>query len=268
MTIYDCSLFKDELDMLELRLQELYPVVDKFVIVEADHSFLHRPKPYYFLENIQRFAPYLDKIIRVEFCDQIPNSLASMEGVHYTGYEAPQRNAIMRGLVGSADDDIATICDADEILSRETIQKLRQGVGGKVRFHTQMHYYSLNHLVSGKWYLTTAAPIGLLRRSSPTKVRHEIEPGESIWPDSGWHFSFFGSNQVLRDKLSDYSERRYDRPEFVTDSNLDTCREQGLDFAHRPDALMNVVSEPPSLPETIKSNRDKYKTLGWFKEKS
>ena len=37
--IYDCFTFRDEFDMLEIRLRILDRVVDKFVICEADRTF-------------------------------------------------------------------------------------------------------------------------------------------------------------------------------------------------------------------------------------
>jgi beta-1,4-mannosyl-glycoprotein beta-1,4-N-acetylglucosaminyltransferase len=37
--VFDAILFSNEMDMLEIRLRELYDVVDKFVIVESDHTF-------------------------------------------------------------------------------------------------------------------------------------------------------------------------------------------------------------------------------------
>lgn len=44
MKIYDCSIFRNELDLLEIRLKELYNHVDHFVIVEATHTFQGEPK--------------------------------------------------------------------------------------------------------------------------------------------------------------------------------------------------------------------------------
>ena len=49
--IYDCFTFRDEFDMLEIRLRILDRVVDKFVICEADRTFTNQPKPYNFLAN-------------------------------------------------------------------------------------------------------------------------------------------------------------------------------------------------------------------------
>ncbi|MBW2533223.1 MAG: glycosyl transferase GT17 family protein, partial [Deltaproteobacteria bacterium] len=37
--IYDCFPFFNELDLLKIRLEELRPVVDRFVLVEATRTF-------------------------------------------------------------------------------------------------------------------------------------------------------------------------------------------------------------------------------------
>ena len=42
--IWDCFTFYNELDILEIRLSELDRVVDKFVLVEAEHTFRGNPK--------------------------------------------------------------------------------------------------------------------------------------------------------------------------------------------------------------------------------
>ena len=49
--VYDCFTFFNELDMLEIRLNTLAEVVDKFVLVEMAYTFQRKPKPLYFDEN-------------------------------------------------------------------------------------------------------------------------------------------------------------------------------------------------------------------------
>jgi len=44
MKIYDCFPFRNELDLLDLRLSEIYDHVDHFVIVEATSTFQSAPK--------------------------------------------------------------------------------------------------------------------------------------------------------------------------------------------------------------------------------
>ena len=74
MGIYDCFIFFNELDLLEIRLSELYNYVDYFVIVEANKTFKGKSKPFYFEENKQKYKKYLDKIIHVKVYDMPKSS--------------------------------------------------------------------------------------------------------------------------------------------------------------------------------------------------
>ena len=106
MTVF---LFFNELDLLEIRLNVLNDVVDKFVLVESTQTFNAQPKPLYFEENKERFAKFSDKIIHI-VCDEDftnePNPWV---------IEHKQRLHIARGWKDCQDDDVIMISDADEI---------------------------------------------------------------------------------------------------------------------------------------------------------
>lgn len=63
--IYDCFCFFNEFDVLELRFNLLYDIVDKFVLVEYNKTLTGKEKPYFFEENREKYKKYLDKIIVV-----------------------------------------------------------------------------------------------------------------------------------------------------------------------------------------------------------
>ena len=67
--IVDCFTFFNELDLLELRLEELHESVDYFVLVEASKTQSLLDKPLYFEENKLRYSKFLDKIIHVKVED-------------------------------------------------------------------------------------------------------------------------------------------------------------------------------------------------------
>ena len=67
MKVFDVFLFFNELDLLEVRLNLLYPFVDHFVINEATKTFSGLDKPLYYLENKDRFEKFQDKIIHKYF---------------------------------------------------------------------------------------------------------------------------------------------------------------------------------------------------------
>ncbi len=62
LKVYDCFTFYNEFELLELRLESLNPIVDYFVLVEADKTQRNEDKPFYFLENKDKFSKFLPKI--------------------------------------------------------------------------------------------------------------------------------------------------------------------------------------------------------------
>jgi beta-1,4-mannosyl-glycoprotein beta-1,4-N-acetylglucosaminyltransferase len=64
MKVYDCFTFFNELDLLEIRLNELNDVVDYFVLVESKRSFQNKPKECHYLNNKDRFEKFNHKIIQ------------------------------------------------------------------------------------------------------------------------------------------------------------------------------------------------------------
>ena len=67
MKIYDCFLFFNELDLLEIRLNLLYQHVDYFVIVESEVTFQGQLKDFNFEKNIKRYEKFTDKIFYFKF---------------------------------------------------------------------------------------------------------------------------------------------------------------------------------------------------------
>lgn len=121
--IVDGFTFFNELDLLEIRLKYLYDVVDYFVIVEADKSFNGEIKNMFFKENIQRFSPFMDKIIYVPInmkCFQDEKKIAWKR-------EEYQRNSIINGIVSLnlKETDYVLISDVDEIPDIEILKKIK-----------------------------------------------------------------------------------------------------------------------------------------------
>ena len=113
--IYDCFTFYNELDLLELRLTELYDFVDHFVLVEADTTYTSVPKPFYYEENKQRYARWADKIIHIKVTDMPHSPDAWVNDIF-------QRNQIARGIADAAPEDLIMICDLDEIVRQEAVE--------------------------------------------------------------------------------------------------------------------------------------------------
>lgn len=107
--IYDCFLYYDEDILLEMRLNTLEHVVDRFVIVESRYTFTgkRREKLHFDIEKFDRFR---DKIIYIvndiapRFYQEAFKSNSSVVNAGETDpweNEATARNQIMQGLAGA-----------------------------------------------------------------------------------------------------------------------------------------------------------------------
>lgn len=121
MKIYDCFTFFNELELLELRLETYYDIVDRFVIVEADKTHANLPKPFNFAEHVSDFEKYLPKIHYI-----MDNSVVPYSGAEDWSIENNQRNSIMNGLDDAAPDDLIMISDLDEFPDPATLKKIRE----------------------------------------------------------------------------------------------------------------------------------------------
>ena len=99
MKVYDCFTFFNELDLLEIRLNELDDVVDYFVLVESKRSFQNKPKECLYLDNKNRFKKFNHKIIRLE----IPENLFNENSWHN---EKLSWNYVINGLVAANSLDL------------------------------------------------------------------------------------------------------------------------------------------------------------------
>ena len=129
--VYDCFQFYNEFDVLEIRLAELDPLVDHFVLVEATHTHTGKPKPLHFTENRKRYERYAHKIIHVVI-DDLP-----LDDPSHFARDIHQREAILRGLGGAQPDDRILFSDCDEIPKPHLLRKAL-GVSRPVASHRRI----------------------------------------------------------------------------------------------------------------------------------
>merc|ERR1712139_313348 len=113
-------MFNTELDMLEIRLGELFEVVDLFVLVEATHTLQRQPKALHYELNKLRFAKWASKIVHVKVDNRIDVVLSEKRyaDMKLWSHEEHQRDAI--GTLGFSRLDLASdalllVSDVDEI---------------------------------------------------------------------------------------------------------------------------------------------------------
>lgn len=219
--LYDCFLFYNELELLEIRLNELENIVDKHILVESTITFQHKPKPLFFAENKHLFEKFHHKIIHVIVDDSPTTSTWETEFF--------QRNAIKRGLAECKDDDIVMLCDSDEIPSPFAINIYLNSPGRQLRAFKQLFfYYYFNCLVNGNWPHAKILPFSLLKKYEDLqKVRDE--KAELLFR-GGWHFSYLGGVDRILTKIQSFSHTELNQPLYTNKERIEECMRRGVDF--------------------------------------
>jgi beta-1,4-mannosyl-glycoprotein beta-1,4-N-acetylglucosaminyltransferase len=242
--IVDGFIFFNELDILEIRLEELYPVVDRFVLVESDKTFRGAFKPYYFEENRNRYAKYLDKITHIMLKDT--NKFSDDYKVEPWDREHWQRAQISRGFNGLELDDIVMISDVDEIPRREVVAELDPET--TVRLSCKMYYYGINVFAGGCGALKASRYSSF---TTPGNLRHSDPPVEI--PNAGWHFSYIGDATHISNKLSSFSHWELDIPEVNNLDSINDRMSRGEDIwgqGHK----YEIVEVDGTYPHAIRNN--------------
>ena len=226
--VWSCSTFLNENDILEIRINENWDYVDKFIILEAGQTHTGNPKPFNF--DKERFKKYSSKLIyeTIETCDElIPNIkdldsraqryLSNMQfearaGQHHPDWvrDHQQGNHHVKLLQkhGASPKDLVVITPVDEILSAEAFRQIGdlflnsdeefplpsyESNGLTVRpivgVYMKYFFYKLNLLHSVQC-CAQVSEYSTFLRISPTVARSlGCTTHGCLQGDTGWHFS-------------------------------------------------------------------------------
>ena len=69
----------------------------------------------------------------------------------------------------------------------------------------------------------------------------------------GWHFSYFGDADHIRNKLMNFAHQEYNADEYLQSSYIMECIQQNKDLFHRKDMKMRMinVSDNVYLPVNV-----------------
>jgi len=240
--VVDAVIFANELDLLEIRIRELLPVVDKFFIVEADKTFTNKPKPTVFFDNRDRFRFAEDKIVYAKFVSPPVTEEEAMGFTLENGLRDFMTDLLRKN--GLAEGDVLIMADVDEIPSRHTIELFRNCDG----FPSDLHLGMKNYLYSFEFPITHQA--GYLDSSSPNSYQwrpqiHRWHRGVAyrhgrssnlLFADAGWHCSFcfrYLSDFVFKMTSYSHSDRvRYQH--FLDHQRIQRVICEGADMFDMP----------------------------------
>lgn len=261
--------FFNEKDILEIRLHELDEVVDRFILVEATLTHSGLPKPLYYEENKKRFAEFSHKIIHIIVDDmpttpeQIQAAISSQDlewldpGVLLEDNwvrERFQRNQIMQGLTTCNPDDIIIIEDADELVSPDLLKVIDiLMVDGSNAVGQELRTCYMNWLCTNM----TWAGSKIIRRkflSNPSETRFHT-PASKIFEKWGWHFTMWGGEEAIKQKILSYAHDEFTIPEVL--ENIGTRLRDVKDVLGRQ-YQYKVVPIDDTLPKYLLANLDKF----------
>lgn len=267
--IFDCFTFFNELDLLEVRLRELAPVVDAFVLVEATRTHAGKPKPLFFEQSKARFAEYLPKIRHI-IVDDMPESSNPWD------LENHQRRAVLRGLAPQIHvDDIVMISDTDEILRRSVVASLPAAPYKVFGFRLPLSYFRFNYRHTLPPVLWGMAARGeLLSRYDPQQLRdarfwlaQEEERGAlpafaTVIADAGWHFSYLGDDDHVANKIRNYAHHvEANVPRIMNRLSVPDLIANRCGVDPDTDNQWTVLEIDDSFPEAVRTDPDRYRHL-------
>lgn len=239
--------YYNEPEMLEFHINHVYDYVDKIIVIEGDRTYDGRPYTSSF--DIKR-----DKVEH-HIVPLLENPKDRWEN------EALQRK--LAGDIAKQYDGILFFECVDEIVDTIYYQNAEQ--------FSEPHCLSLQNF----YYYFNGKDVGekpdhpmpiVLPTHAYANLHHawEHRHGFTTIPNAGWHFSYLGGIERIKEKLAAYSHAENDTDD-VRD-NLEKNIQAGNDIFGRDDHKFEYVDIDSSFPKELVENQDKYKELIWKKK--
>jgi beta-1,4-mannosyl-glycoprotein beta-1,4-N-acetylglucosaminyltransferase len=261
MLVYDAFTYFNEDLLLEIRLEELNSIVDKFVICESTYTHAGNYKGLNF--DINKYPKFKDKIIYI--IDDNPPHREQVE-VKKQGpaweNENHQREELKKGLVKCREGDIIIVSDLDEIPSLEGVKKAISMLTNDnlVEFQHKTYYYYVN-------YYVLDAPGGIIMKydrfisefkGSPQAVRNRwgMSKPNYLKLGSGWHFGYLGGLERVTYKLKNFAHQEYNNE--VALNTVINDKETMLDMHKR-----KIIKVPldNTFPAYLINNKERFKNF-------
>jgi beta-1,4-mannosyl-glycoprotein beta-1,4-N-acetylglucosaminyltransferase len=277
--VFDVFPLFNELDLLEIRINELNDVVDFFVITESSKTFSGNPKPYFLEMNWEKFSNFSHKILYHKL-DSIPAGLSAFEREWF------QRDSVKHFLRPHvSDEDLILYGDLDEIPRQESVRFAISQLNQDVKiahFAMDLYYYFVNlKEVSGsllsvmgeypdvtkkKWLGTSISEWRYASNFSLTNLRKSEHKNFGVRiPDAGWHFSFVGgpepepSIQRIIRKIQSYAHQEFNNEKTI--KKISKRLQKNRDIFGRRGSKFKRIDNLDFLPSYLTSNLSKFEHL-------
>lgn len=252
-------MYLNEIDLLEIRLNELNEVVDRFIITEGNKTFSNQEKGFTLENHKDKLQKFWDKIIYLKA------PLSDVSGNNPWRKEAFQRNYFTTLDLGIDGEDIVIVSDLDEIPSKkqllEAIKTLEKQ--SAVSLYLDFCFYYFNNKCVDKPYWL--GPVVTKRKEffGSQRLRENRNgyfklKGEQI----GWHLTYCSKFEKELSKVRSFSHfREYTN---LTQEDIEQSVLAGKCFFDKDRFFQKNNKD---LPKYVLQNKKKYKKSLMHKEK-
>ena len=268
--IYDCFMFNNEIDLLNIRLNVLDEFVDYFVIIESLETHSGLKKKTQFIKD--KFQEFEHKII-YGVIPKFPINLSPWEKENY------QRNYIAKFLNKADENDLILISDLDEIPNLKNLNLfcIKEKV---IIFQQRLFFYKLNlgeQIPS--WHGTRCtkkknlkSPQWLRNLKTHKKYRFyrfdkfffskTYEKNFKLIKDGGWHFTWLGDLNFIKNKLKSFAHTELNNLSVNDDEFINKCIKNLKPLETKQKVkLEKLPLTDKFLPKFIIKNQKKYKHI-------
>lgn len=297
---YDMFPFFNELELLEIRLNELNDVVDVFVLAEARHTFQKKPKELIFEKNKERFVKFLPKIRHI-IVDDLPGFFYKWRRPNAWDVSDFQKGQVVRGLFDAKPTDTLIFSDVDEIPKASAVRE-RIGKPGVTVFEQRLYAYYLNNICTNydthghtcvaqynrgglgwwrgsvmlsfaefkkigqsikKMRLLHDKPEGEVQETAGLRVTRPQGSGLSVtvMPDSGWHFTSMGDVERIALKLESYEHSEANTDENKNPEAMRKRIKEGKSIFFDNQSLHKTVRLDETFPAYLARNSAAFRHL-------
>jgi len=233
MKIYDCFTFLNEIELLELRLMTTDKIADYFVIVEANQTHSGVAREYLLEKNMHRFEKYREKIRYIKTVLPFNDPRLSWRNENF------QRNEITKGITDADPDDFIMISDLDEIPNPDgVLDAINNKKWEQFILEQKLCYYYVNNVGGQNWHGTVVTKKKNIKSPQYCRDVDRNNPPRVVL-EGGWHYSYLGSVDKIKEKMNSYAEHTEVVQSFGTyvkdRDHIAECVATGKDLFKRDD---------------------------------
>ncbi len=252
--IIDTFMFNDEFEMLDLRLSLSKKYVNRWIILEGNKTWSGKEKPFYLKEHFEKYSKiYKDRIELI--CLEIPDGYKDWQCENFS------RASLQKGIEKYNDNDIIIHSDLDEILNPlmvpEIIQYLEK-MNKPISCTLDMFIYKFDQKVDRNWSGNVVAKKHMFKNpqqlyKGDSSKRKNREFCETFPKNAGWHWTWMGDDERIKNKVISCIESQHRDPDQVLNAlkQQDTqsainhkCKTIKVDVDY-PDEVLTVIKQLP-----------------------